>query len=156
MLLVVLTGCAGETPTSTPAPAATASVAATPTRQAAVVVTPATDQVGTVTGTLIRLQPNAGATPFTDADIYLGNILKSTEGQEGLVAVDKATSPKAVIDAQGRFVFSNIAPGRYGLMLDTPLGIILLHQPETGGDLIVEVAGGKVLDLGELKYKFDF
>jgi hypothetical protein len=161
VLLLLLSACSLGQPT--PNTATVAPVAQTPaadttiaTRQPVVVQTPASDQVGTVTGQLIRLQTKGDPEPLADAPIYLGTILKNPDGQDRLVEVSPETSPKTNADDQGRFVFTNIPAGRYGLMLDTPVGTLLLNNPDTGADLIVEVTGGKVLDLGELKYQFDY
>jgi len=161
VLLLLLSACSTDQPT--PVAATAAPLAQTPaadtttaTRQPAIVQTPASDQVGTVTGHIIRLPTKGDPEPLAGAPLYLGAILKNPDGQDRLVEVSPETSPKTSADDQGRFVFSNIPPGRYGLMLDTPVGTLLLNNPETGGDLIVEVTGGKVLDLGELKYQLDY
>ena len=161
VLLLILTACTNEQPTPaavTAAPVAQtpASAANTTTLQPAIVQTPASDTVGTVTGRIIRLPSKAAPEPLAGAPLYLGTILKNPDGKDRLVELSKETAPKTMTDGQGRFVFTNIPAGRYGLMLDTPIGTLLLNHPDNGGDLIVEVTGGKVLDLGELKYQLDY
>lgn len=87
--------------------------------------------------------------------IYLAELIKTKEGMQ-LASLSKDTAPTATLDTQGTFAFADVPPGRYGLMLDTPQGVVLLNQPDSGTDLIVEVQGGKVTNLGDLKYKFNF
>jgi hypothetical protein len=113
--------------------------------------------VGVVTGKLFRLPSpdNTSTEPLSRLHIYLAELIKTKEGMQ-LASLSKDTAPTATVDAKGTFAFADVPPGRYGLMLDTPQGVILLNQPESGGDLIVEVQGGKVVDLGDLKYKFNF
>lgn len=120
-----------------------------------IVPTPSSGEVGNVTGKLLRLTDDGGTEPFTPAILYLGTILTSSEGIEGLVELDKQIAPRAEPDAAGNFVFVDVEPGRYGLMLDTPRAALLLKQPDGESDLIVEVVGGEVTDLGELSYDIE-
>ena len=147
---LIITGCSGQasapdTPNATP-------TGNTPDTG---IPTPASDQVGTVVGHLINTKPQGAPAPLSSAPVYLGIILKSQQGAEGLVQLSKASAPKAIVDEQGRFVFTNVSPGRYGLMLDTPQGAILLNKPVTGESMIAEVVGGKVFDFGELHYELN-
>jgi len=139
--------------TTVPAATTPASAENSASPQPAIVQTPSSGAVGTVTGRLTRHNSQTkNLEPIAGAPIYLGTILKTTDGREGLVELTKETAPKAVTDPQGHFIFTDVPSGRYGLMLDAPFGTLLLNKPENGGDLIVEVAGGKALDLGELTY----
>jgi hypothetical protein len=84
--------------------------------------------------------------------LYLGDILQNNEGAESLVELDRENSPKARLNAMGEFVFVDVPPGRYGLMLDLVRGAVLLNDPDDGSDMIVEIQGGQVMDLGEMAY----
>lgn len=148
VLALLLTSCAGQA-----APPNTTN--ATNAAPAAAVPTPSSDQVGTVTGKLLNSNNQSAAKPMAKAPIYLGTILKSQTGTEGLVQLVKESAPKAVVDAQGNFVFTNVPPGRYGLMLDTPRGAILLNKPVTGESMVADVKGGQTFDFGELQYSID-
>lgn len=117
-----------------------------------VVPQPSSDQVGVVTGTILRTA-DGGSEPASEGYvIFLGNLLKNDQGVDGLVELDKITAPKAPVNALGEFVFVDVPPGRYGLMLELRSGTVLLNNPQDGGDLIVEVTGGQITDLGDLGY----
>lgn len=150
LLLLILSACGGQE--ATPQVSSLNTNSDTTQRQAFVAPTPASSDVGTVTGKILKIQTDGGTKPFTGLPVYLGSVLKSEQGKEGLVELDKAKAPHATVDAQGNFVFTDVKPGRYGLMMDTPRGAILLNDPSSGGNFIIEADGGKVKDLGELKY----
>lgn len=114
---------------------------------------PASNQVGVVTGKILRLPPGAtqGAAPFL-ADLYLGKVIASTVGEEGMVELDQGSAPRGLIDAQGVFVFKDVPVGRYGLMISTPQGAVLLNKPPEGSAMVIDITGGNTVDLGELQY----
>lgn len=108
--------------------------------------TPSSGEVGNVTGRMLRTTTNNESVPVTGVTLYLGNILETSEGVEGVASLNKSSDPQAMIDAQGHFVFTDVALGRYGLWLGTVTsGDLLLKDPETLTDMIIEVTGGKHL-----------
>lgn len=118
--------------------------------------TPSADQVGTVTGQLIRLSKGQPSAEPLELRLYLGTIYLAENGKEALVGANRETSPLAITDLQGNFTFTNILPGRYGLMIDTPDGLLLLNEPKSGGDLVVTVKAGEAFQLGRLEYELQF
>lgn len=114
--------------------------------------TPSTTSTGNIAGRIVGRNQVGEPAPITGFALYLGNLLKSDQGFEGLVSVDRDSSPKAQPDGAGNFAFVDVPPGRYGLMVDTPRGAVLLNNPGDGGNFIVEVTGGQLLELGELDY----
>lgn len=119
-----------------------------------VVPAPSSNQVGVVTGTILRITESGQQEPFTGGVIYLGPVLAADTGDEVMVAVDKNTAPQSAFNIFGEFVFVDVPPGRYGLMVDVVQGTVLLNDPSgaNNGDLIIEVVGGDTIDLGELAY----
>jgi len=118
-----------------------------------VVPQPASGDVGITTGTLLRIDGDKQL-PIAGARLYLGTLLKTADGVDAMVQLDRNTSPATTTNGLGQFLFVDLPPGRYGLMLDAIEGALLLNRPDDGTDLIIEVTGGQVNDLGELAYPF--
>lgn len=148
--IVLLTACANQPG------AITSAVAPTPVAATAGVPAPASNSVGVVSGTLIAIRKSGSKDPLAKAPLYLGSVMKSDAGVEGLVRLNRDIAPKTSVDPQGNFAFSNVPPGRYGLMLDTPRGTLLLSNPaDATKDMIIEIKGGDSVVLGRLEYPFD-
>lgn len=117
-----------------------------------VVPQPASDQVGVVTGTLYRVDATGQREPLRGATLYLGLIIRTADGTEAMAQMDRGSSPRAVTNGLGQFAFIDVPPERYGLMLDTIQGTLLLNDPEDGSDFVIDVTGGETAELGELAY----
>lgn len=142
-ILLLLTFASSCRPTETSLPSPLVS----PTFPLWLVPTPASPDVGIVTGRLV-IGKNSWTNPFP---IYLGEIILSN-GTPAIVSLDKSRAPRSQLDSSGRFVFSNVPPGKYCLILDLVTKTIVLRNPSTGNDLIIVVEGGKIIDIGELHY----
>jgi hypothetical protein len=117
-----------------------------------VVPEPSSADVGVAHGKIIRITDSGAREPLAGYNLYLGNILQNNEGNESLVELDRGTAPRAQLNALGEFVFVDVPAGRYGLMIDLVRGAALLNDPDDGSDLIVEIQGGQIVDLGEMAY----
>jgi hypothetical protein len=84
--------------------------------------------------------------------LYLAETIKDNTGREVVAAMDRVRSPRTVTDDQGRFVFPNISPGNYGLVLDYVFESYLLLKPDSQEALLIEVSAEKQIDLGTLLY----
>lgn len=135
-----------------PGPAPTPDLGPTISSEPVVVPQPASASVGVATGKVLRIAEGGTREPVAGYYIYLGRILQNNLGDESIVELDKATAPKARLNAFGEFVFVDVPPGRYGLMLELLRGAVLLNDPDSGGNMIVEIKGGDVVDLGEMAY----
>lgn len=105
---------------------------------------------GTVVG--IIYDQIAGS-PYGERDLYLAKIseLQSPEGEPAgqFAELDVTSSPYARIDESGRFVFENVEPGLYGLVVRLPsMQEILLEDAATNFNIPVEVEAGEILDMG--------
>ena len=136
------------------APAA-APVNTAATSAPAAVAGPSSASVGNISGRLLQLKQGS-TQPFKDAPLYLGGLVKSDKGVESMGSMSRQTAPKTTADDQGNFVFKDVPPGRYTLWLDTPRGAIMLNDPKSGSNFIIDLQGGQVKSLGELSYDLPF
>lgn len=93
--------------------------------------------------------------PVINATIYLADIRKDKTGEYQVAAYSRSSSPRAYTDADGQFVFTNIPPGEYSLILDNIATYIVLMVPDGAPDepLKVVTEAGKVVELGTLDYE---
>ncbi len=104
-----------------------------------------------VTGVLL-VKINGKSQPAKAALLYLAGTIKDSAGKDSFAALDRIHSPRTETDDHGRFVFSNVPPGNYGLILDVITNSYLLMKPGSQEPLIVEVSTGQQVDLGTLLY----
>ncbi len=105
---------------------------------------------GVVTGILV-LDGNPSR-PMQGAILYLGEVIKLEDGQPAISGLDKRNAPVTQTNAAGQFIFKDVPPGEYTLIFDLVVHSFLLSAP-SGGDLIIKVTPGEIIDLGELRYR---
>lgn len=106
---------------------------------------------GVITGKILIQGTNE---PYLNSILILGEI--STPDQPGyppLVGYSIESDPRAVQSKDGTFVFDRVKPGKYGIVLWSPLSTFLLADPQTGETIFVSVEDGKVTDLGTIYIK---
>ncbi len=103
---------------------------------------------GVVTGLLLIERA-----PATNAILYLAAVSKDDQGVERIASYDRASSPRAYVDPNGRFVFADIPAGKYGLILDIVIDAYLLHDPDNNDQFLFTVTNGETTELGELDYE---
>lgn len=104
------------------------------------------DGRGVVTGQL--LTPGPGGTPYIGA-LYLANTIPSDQqGFPPIIAFSDQTDPLAVQDRTGRFLFSDVPPGTYALVIWNPVASTVIEEPGTNDYMLFEVTAGEVIDLG--------
>ncbi len=84
--------------------------------------------------------------------LYLGDIITDSNGMFGGF-LDPETSPIAIFDSTtGDFVFNDVNPGEYSLIIhEVVLGGQALVD-ETGNVVIISVEQGKITDLGKVQF----
>lgn len=94
--------------------------------------------------------------PLTDTFVMLADVYR--EGDVGAYVLDAAHSPFATSDIEsGFFLFSNVPPGEYVIVIGDPYGKQGVAPDESGekvGTWLVEE--NKVLDVGELHVVLKF
>jgi hypothetical protein len=143
------------TPAAAPAPPTSgatnsaAGASATPH----VIPTAAQDK-GVVHGILMEVDSKKPLSEAEGVDLFLGAILRSGDNGQSLASLDKATAPRADPDGNGRFVFADVPPGEYALVVRSPISEVVARKLDQSGDVIVTVVAGQAIDLGEVYSKY--
>lgn len=87
-----------------------------------------------------------------NTDVVLAEITKDDQGKEILATYDVSKSPRAITDGEGKFALGDVAPGRYGVVLDTVLSAVLLRTQDGDEPLVITLEAGQSLDMGTLDY----
>ncbi len=101
----------------------------------------------TVTGFLFE-----GSKPAAGLIVALAPVLPDAKGTRALASYNQVTASRAVTDASGHFVITNVRPATYALILDRVIESYMLNKPNSGGDMVFTPQAGQVLDLGKLVY----
>lgn len=100
-----------------------------------------------VHGELISL--SAENSPYIAPALYLGTILTSESGTFlGSISVDE--DPEGLQASNGKFVFTDVPPGNYGLFIWTPVNAFIIKDEKTTEPIILEVTAGETYDLGTI------
>ncbi len=103
--------------------------------------------LGGVTGRLIA--GSATGPAYVGGDIFLGRLVPGSDPRaQPVVAFSNDSDPKALVnDSDGSFIFANIQPGKYALVVWNPTHSFVVEFPK-GSLLEVTVEPNKVTDLG--------
>lgn len=144
--------------TTVPAPQVKASPIVTPVQAAKVVSPVQTPGAGLpewnskpVSGRAILRGRVIVAPTVLLGELYLAKAMPTSNPAIDLLELDEKVSPRALIDRKtGDFIFTNIAPGKYGLIAWEPMGSISVNDPKTGQTLFVTLGADQVTDIGTL------
>jgi len=107
---------------------------------------PSSNQVGTVRGRIVYdLKKSGGTYPF----LFLAEVKTDEKGNPMVASLDKITAPRATYDSKGNFAFINIKPGRYVLMVDLVLTLMIMND-DNGKEKLLQIEGGKIMDVGTI------
>lgn len=104
-------------------------------------------QMGMVRGRL--LEANA---PVKELIVFLAEIAKDAKGAELAASFSATDSPRMNTNENGEFVFMNVKPGRYSIVLYTGMDAWLLNYPDKKEPILFTVEAGKTVDIGDLNY----
>jgi len=90
--------------------------------------------------------------PVKNVILYLAETIKDSAGVDSVAAVDRVRSPRTVSNDRGHFLFSNVPPGTYGLVIDFITTSYLLWYPNAEKPLLIQVSAGEETALGTLLY----
>jgi len=108
--------------------------------------TPSKD-LGMITGRLISITEGK---PIVNYLVYLGDKLPLTPGDEYLITLQAQGSPHVVTDSNGDFVFVDLEPGEYPLIVWSPSRSLVIPNEDGTKELNALVEAGKITELGEL------
>ncbi len=87
----------------------------------------------------------------SESVLYLG-IIQETDKGLPVIALDRELAPVATLLKNGKFMFTDIPPGTYGIILFNPDVSFLLDDPQnTIQSMEFTVDAGEALDLGVLE-----
>jgi hypothetical protein len=91
-------------------------------------------------------------TPIPNISLYLAEVITDSTGKQQVAGLDPRNSPNTITDEQGNFVFTQLKPGSYALILDIVTNQFLLNYPNTEKPIILQVEAGKENNLGDLNF----
>jgi hypothetical protein len=100
---------------------------------------------GSIGGFLIRIEGD-GFIPVTPRNLYLGRVLLDDQGRESVIS-RSSQSHRAELLSTGVFIFNNVTPGTYGLVVDIGMTEFPVLD-ENQQPLLLEVQAGQAIDLG--------
>lgn len=109
---------------------------------------PANSDAGVVGGVLIREITDQGFLPLTPKALFLAEIVLNDAGEAAFLRHNE-NSPTAELFPTGIFVFNNVPPGEYGLVIDVGFSQFPITD-ENGEEVLVNVVAGQANDLGQL------
>lgn len=125
-----------------PSPLAPPSLAPTPVTSA---------DTGGLTGQIIVAKPT-GDVAVAGLTIGLAEVIKGEDGMPKASGYEASAAPKATTDDYGRFVFDNLKPGLYTLILDAVVTQYQLDDIDTGDTILVEIQPNTIVDVSQLRY----
>jgi len=111
------------------------------------VIPPAGENTGVVTGRLVDEQTGG---PLAYQSVYLADKIPLTPGPGYTLGIQERSSPHALTNEKGQFAIGDIPPGTYVMMVWTPFNASVVIDQATGKELEVSIVAGQILDLGDL------
>lgn len=126
------------------------STDAEPTGYPTVAVVQPSPGKSVITGSLVQAGTDGNPDiPYEGLRVYLGILLVADDGKSTLARVDPMNAPQAITDVNGKFVFQDIEPTNYILVLQVPPNNLMkLNDPVTGKDMLIEAKAGEITDIG--------
>jgi len=108
---------------------------------------------GKVAGRAVRAAGNSGHPSYiVSGELYLGALVPAADPKlPPAVAVSPGDAPHAQVNqATGEFVFLNVPPGTYALVMIGFSDSYVFERPNGGGRIDVKVEANKTTDLGDV------
>ena len=84
-------------------------------------------------------------------ELFLAEAVPTSNPDVDLLQLDEKSSPRASINrSTGEFIFLDIEPGKYGLIVWEPMSSTPINDPGTGQTFFIELRADQVADVGTL------
>lgn len=103
---------------------------------------------GALAGVLVQEVVDKGFIPLNPRDLILAEVVLNSNGEMALLSYGE-DSIRAEIFPTGVFVFRDVPPGNYGLVVDLVVSTFPVKNSE-GVELTFVVEAGKAVDLGQI------
>jgi len=117
--------------------------------------TPVSKDKAVVGGVILREIQGQPVQGLTSGRLFLGTV-HMENGRPLMAGLDKNKAPQTLAMDNGQFMFKEVPASVYVLIFDSPGGAVVLKNPKTGADMLIEVKGGEVINLGELRYPLPY
>lgn len=87
--------------------------------------------------------------PMVGVELYLASHIGADESTP-MYSLEPDSSPHTTVQDDGRFIFKDVPPGRYAIVIWNPFNSFLARDPVTGSELVIDVEANHVYDEGTL------
>lgn len=87
--------------------------------------------------------------PMVGVELYLASHIGADESTP-MYSLEPDSSPHTTVQDDGRFIFKDVPPGRYAIVVWNPFNSFLARDPVTGSELVIDVQADQVYDVGTL------
>jgi hypothetical protein len=87
--------------------------------------------------------------PMVGVELYLAQHIGVTPDTP-IYKLDLESAPYAITGDNGRFIFEDVPPGRYAIVIWIPFNSFLVRNPTTGSELLIDVEPNRIYDIGTL------
>lgn len=128
-----------ESPVTTPSPP-------TPTPAVELPIPTQDPQMASIEGAITMQDQPVGKLPAT---LYLGDPTGSNP-MGAYVALDIETAIRGYVRSDGTFIFPNVPPGTYSIVVWTPAAAHIVLDPATGETWLIEISADTRFDTGQI------
>jgi len=105
-----------------------------------------------VGGIIFHEQSDASWEPMVNAWLGLARLVTADDNQTKMARFSEKESPRTMANADGEFVFTNVSPDSYSLVVIVAGMPNFMRDYETGENIVFTVEAGETFDLGEIRF----
>jgi len=100
-----------------------------------------------------RLISASNGAPLGNTVIRLARVFWNQDHTEGVYVLEGARSPSSITDRDGFFVFTNVKPADYVIVVGDVYGHYAVISNPDGTAKIFSIEEGKIVDIGQIRVK---